>query len=96
MEQALLLVIAIVLGGGVAGGLLTTWSLHRRTRKLEWAVADLEARSVTVANREKSVKRWQKQETLDNELEALMASAKNPSPSRRTRQFSNDPMEPEV
>ena len=93
MELALLSVIALVLGGAVAGGLVSTWSLHRRTRKLEYAVSDIEDRLLTVRNREKSQKRGEKEQTIDDELAQLQMSMKAPAKQRR---FSNDIMEPEL
>lgn len=93
MDTALLALIALVLGAAVAGGLVSTWSLHRRTRKLEYALNDVEDRLLTVRNREKADKRWQKEQTIEDELAQLTMAAKAPARSRR---FSNDIMEPEM
>lgn len=93
MELGLLVAIALVLGGAVAGGLVSTWSLHRRTRKLEYAVNDIEDRLLTVRNREKSQKRWEKEQTIDDELAQLQMSMKG---QQKQRRFANDFMEPEI
>lgn len=90
METALLGLLAIVLGAAVAGGLATTWTLHRRTRMLEYAVNDLEERLLKVNNREKAEKRWNKESSIEDELRALTASGVR----TKTRQFANDPIEP--
>lgn len=90
METAFLVMIAVVLGGAVAGGLASTWTLHRRTRSLEYSVNDLEERLLKVNNREKATKRWTKEQTFEDELHAMMAT-----PSRQpSRKFANDPVEP--
>jgi hypothetical protein len=90
METAFLVLIAVVLGGAVAGGLASTWTLHRRTRSLEYAVSDLEDRMLTVKNREKAEKRWDKQRSIEEELQAITAGA----PARTPRRYANDPVEP--
>lgn len=94
MDVAILGVIALVLGAAVAGGLVSTWSLHRRLRSLEYAVQDVEERLLTVKNREKANARWQKEATIEDELAALSTQAR--APVRQQRRFSNDIMEPEV
>lgn len=93
MDMALLALIALLLGAAVAGGLVSTWSLHRRTRKLEYALNDVEDRLLTVRNREKADKRWQKEQTIEDELALLTVPQKAPA---RQRRFSNDIMEPEL
>lgn len=91
MDVAILAVIALVLGAAVSGGLVSTWSLHRRTRRLEYAVGDVEERILTLKNREKAEKRWTKEQTIDDELAALAATAKPARVSQR--KFANDIME---
>lgn len=96
MELAVLGAIAVVLACSVAGGLATTWSLHRRTRRLEYGLADIEERLTTVRNRDKAHKRWEKADAMEDELQAVLTSARQQRPTGRTRQFVNDPMEPEL
>lgn len=90
METAFLGLIALTLGAGACGGLLVAWSIHRRTRILEYAVSDVEERLLTVKNREKAEKRWNKEQTIEDELRALTTAA----PARSARKFANDPVEP--
>jgi len=60
MELGLLAVIALVLGGGVAGGLLTTWSLYRRTLRLEDIVNQLQDIVTRQDKRKAAEVRWTK------------------------------------
>lgn len=90
MDVAFLTILAVVLGAAVAGGLATTWTLHRRTRSLEYAVNDLEERLLKVNNREKAKTRWTKEQSIEDELQAMVAAA----PQRQSRKFANDPVEP--
>lgn len=92
METAFLAVIAIVLGAGAAGGLVTTWALHRRTLRLEYRVTDLEERSLTVRNREKADKRWEKQRQHEDELEQVLFAAN--APRAQKVRYANEPIEP--
>lgn len=90
METAFLGLIALTLGAGACGGALVAWSIHRRTRSLEYEVSDLVDRVQTVKNREKAEKRWHKEQTIEDELRALTAAA----PRSTGRRFANDPVEP--
>jgi len=93
MEYGLLTIIALIIAGAVAGGLSTTWGVHRRALRLEYRVGDLEERMLTLGNREKSRKRWDREQSIEDELMSLSQSAA--APQRRAR-FSNDPVEPEL
>lgn len=64
-------VIACILAASVAGGLATTWSLHRRSLRLEYRVGDLEERLVTHQKRSAAQARWEKPDKLALEAEAL-------------------------
>lgn len=90
MELAVLITIAVVLGGSVAGGLATTWALHRRSLGLEYRIQDLEDRSLKVMNREKADKRWTKQQSFEEEFAAIAAQPAAP----KSRRYANDPVEP--
>lgn len=66
METALLVLIAAVIGGGVAGALSVTWRLHLRLN----AVEDEQQQLRTVATREvkkaAAAQRWNKQDLLEH------------------------------
>lgn len=68
---ALLGAIACILAASVAGGLATTWSLHRRTYRLELRVSDLEERHLVMTKRQAAAVRWEKPDKLALEAEAL-------------------------
>lgn len=67
----LLAAIACILAASVAGGLATTWSLHRRAYRLELRVTDLEERHLTMTKRQAAAVRWEKPDKLALEAEAL-------------------------
>jgi uncharacterized protein HemX len=92
MDTAVLALIAILLGAGVGGGLLTTWTLHRRTFRLEFRLNELEDALLTLRNREKALKRWSKAEAQQTELEALLGSPQGKLETRK-RRYDNDPLE---
>lgn len=96
MELAFILLLAVVIGGATAGGLVHTWLLHRRTLRLEYRVTDLEDRSLTVKNREKAAKRWNESRDMEAELNEFVAAQRQPTAARGRRQFANDPVEPEI
>jgi len=77
METALLFAIALVLGGGVCGGLLSAWSVHRRVRSLELRQADLEAALLRIVKQKAAAARWEKPKVEDEILE-LMKKQKTP------------------
>lgn len=79
MDYAFLATIALVLGGGVSGGLLTSWSCHRRQLALEQLVKTLqlaydvrmdklEAVVTSRVKTEAARSRWSKKEAEDNAL----------------------------
>lgn len=68
---ALLTTIACILGASVAGGMLSSWSVHRRALRLEYRVADLEDRILTVNKKNAAAARWEKPDKLLMEVEAL-------------------------
>jgi len=70
---ALLSIIACILAAAVAGGLATTWSLHRRAYRLELRVGDLEERHLVMTKRQASASRWEKPDKLALEAQALAA-----------------------
>jgi hypothetical protein len=74
-QIALLSVIACILAASVAGGLVTTWSLHRRAYRLELRVTDLEERHLTMTKRQAAAVRWEKPDKLLAEAEALKNAA---------------------
>lgn len=93
METGLLVLLALTLGAGTCGAWIVAWSVHRRTRKLEYAVNDIEERLLTVRNREKSNKRWDREASIEQELLSLTQA----QPARQsTRRFANDVIEPEL
>lgn len=71
----ILTAIACILAASVAGGLITTWSVHRRAYRLELRVGDLEERLLTVNKRNAANARWEKPDKLLAEAEALKNSA---------------------
>jgi hypothetical protein len=76
MEYALLLLIAMVLGGGVAGALVTTWRLHQRTFRLEVRLNAVEE-TVTRQDKVAAAKvRWSKAEVQAKELVEAMKGQK--------------------
>jgi hypothetical protein len=77
MELALLYLIAAVLGGGVSGALLTTWSVHRRLRSLEFHLVDLERVIMRETKRRAGGERWSKADA-EAELLAKQLTAKPP------------------
>jgi hypothetical protein len=93
MEYGLLLVIAVVVGGGVAGGLLASWNCHRRQLALEQMVKTLQLVYDTrldklqevVTSRVKSDAskvRWSKKELEDQALaQTLTKRDENPWPA---------------
>jgi len=81
MDIALLVVIACVLGGGVAGGLVTTWSLYRRTLRLEDLVNTLQDIVTRQDKRKAAEVRWTKADLQAAQLaEAMKHSADKPQP----------------
>jgi len=68
---AYLVILACVIGGGVAGGLLITWKLHRRALSLEYRLGDVEERLVVHQKRAAANARWEKPDKLALEAEAL-------------------------
>lgn len=89
LEIGILGAIALVLTCSLAGGLATTWRLHRRTLKLEHAVDTLEEIITSKRNRESANKRWSKEERLEAELEAFRVGHSRPAPRER---FANEPL----
>lgn len=78
---ALLSIIACILAAAVAGGMATTWSLHRRAYRLELRVGDLEERHLVMTKRQASAVRWEKPDKLALEAQALAAmSSKRTAP----------------
>lgn len=71
----LLSAIACILAASVAGGLLTSWSVHRRAYRLELRVGDLEERVLTMTKRSAAAVRWEKPDKLLAEAEALKNAA---------------------
>jgi hypothetical protein len=88
MDYALLLLIALVLGGGVSGGLLTSWSCHRRQLALEQLVKTLqlsydvrmdklEAVVTSRIKTEAAKSRWSKKEAEDLALAQALTKEQN-------------------
>jgi len=71
MDVAILVLIAAVIGGGVTGALLTTWSMHRRLFRLEYLVYDQEKIILKEQKRRAAEVRWAPG-NLDKQLEELM------------------------
>ena len=89
MEYALLVLLALTLGAGVAGGLLSAWSCHRRILALEQnsqllftSLEDRIQQLTKIATRQDKVAaataRWTKK---DAEVEAIAQLAKNAAPA---------------
>lgn len=95
MDLALIWVAAMVVGGGCAGGLCTTWVLHRRTYRLENRVEEVEAQVLSVRQKAKSVSRWEKQKDVDAELAEFMKTHKGVGELQR-RRYDNDPLDVEA
>ncbi len=68
---AILTALACIVAASVAGGLATTWSLHRRAYRLELRVGDLEERHLVMTKRQAAAVRWEKPDKLALEAEAL-------------------------
>ena len=76
MDYAILMVIAAVIGGGVAGALVITWGLHLRVYSLE---SQMQQRRVQKA----AQARWGQEDVLLQQLQA----AKTRSPERYANDF---------
>jgi hypothetical protein len=76
---AIFLLYAIACAFGYLGGLLRTWSIHRRTYSLECAVADLENKILVEVKRRAGQER-QKGHKLDEEI--IAAAAKKPDEAK--------------
>jgi len=79
MELGLLALIALVLGGGVAGGLLTTWSLYRRTLRLEDIVNQLQDIVTRQDKRKAAEVRWTKADLQAAQLAEAIKRSPEPS-----------------
>jgi hypothetical protein len=86
MELAILMVIAAVIGGGVAGGLLTTWQVHRRLFRLEYAQNDTERILTRETKKRAADGRWSKDKDEERELLKLMETSK----AKATGTFDNE------
>jgi len=91
LELAIPLVIALSVACGYVGGMVRSLVLHRRTQGLEYRLQDLEVRNLTVKNREKAQRRWDKEETMEEEFAALGLKPGEQLPDQR-KKFDNDPL----
>lgn len=82
MELGLILLIAVILGGSVAGGLVTTWKLHRRMLRLEDIVNTLQDITTRQDKKAAAQVRWSK---ADLQAAELMKA------QQRTNQPAYDP-----
>lgn len=90
MLDALIMLGLGLLGGTLGGGLgasVIFYRFGRRCTNLEWAVADLQDRASTFKGRDMAKKRWDKAETMENEMARVLQAA--PAASRR---YDNDPL----
>jgi len=71
MDVAILVLIAAVIGGGVTGALVTTWSMHRRLFRLEYLVYDQEKLILKEQKKRAAEARWGAANP-DKQLEELM------------------------
>lgn len=80
---AFLLLIACVLGGGVAGALLRTWDIHRRLYSLEVQVAEVQG----IQQREVKIRAGQTKTSvprIDKEALELLKTAQTQPPAQAT------------
>lgn len=82
MDTALLLVVAAVIGGGVAGALLRTWSIHSRLFSLETRLGVAEGVLTRETKTRAAQERWKKSDKAEEEILALAASVKNAGTTR--------------
>lgn len=78
---AFLLLIACVLGGGVAGALLRTWDIHRRLYSLEVQLAEVQG----IVQREVKIRAGQTKTSVprvDKEALELLKAAPNLQPAQ--------------
>lgn len=83
MDYALLVVVAAVLGGGVSGALIRTWSLHSRLFSLETRVGIAEGVLTRETKTRAATERWKKTDKAEQELLELAAGNKNASTARQ-------------
>lgn len=73
---ALLLLIACVIGGGVAGALLRTWDIHRRTYTLEVLMGEMQG----IVQREVKIRAGTARQAapkIDREVQEMVRAAGN-------------------
>jgi hypothetical protein len=89
MEWGYLIVLVLSGACGYLGGAVRSLVLHRGQLALSYRVQDLEQRNLTTVNREKSKKRWEKEETRSMEEDEFLASLPRSNGARGDR-FAND------
>ena len=89
MELAYILMILLSFACGYLGGAVRSLVLHRGQLALSYRVQDLEARNLTTVNREKSKKRWEKEESLGIEEDQFLSSLGGKK-SAQAERYSND------
>lgn len=82
MDYALLLVVAAVIGGGVSGALIRTWSLHSRLFSMETRLGIAEGVLTRETKTRAAQERWKKSDKAEEEILALAAAAKNSGSQR--------------
>src|SRR2546425_12659128 len=86
MDVAILVLIAAVIGGGVTGALLTTWSMHRRLFRLEYLVYDQERVLLKETKRRAAETRWGGANP-DRQILDLLEKQKRPAEDRLANEY---------
>lgn len=87
MDTAIFMQIAWGLIGGIVGQLVFHGLLSLKLFRLQMAVGSLQQTMLSLRNTEKANKRWQKEDTLQTELEAFKKEPKSNGTG-----YANDPL----
>ena len=91
MEWAYIAFLGLSLACGYLGGAVRSLVLHRGQLALSYRVQDLESRNLTTVNREKSKKRWEKEESRSMEEDEFLASLPRSNRALSEPRYANDP-----
>lgn len=87
MEYGLLLLISLVLGGGISGAIVSTWSIRTRLYSLEVAQATLERSHLQEVKRRAAGERWKPKP--EDELLSALVDKKDVAPMRPKTWFDD-------
>lgn len=85
MDTALLAMIALTLGAGVCGGLLSAWNVHRRVASLERTLIDHERAIIKTMKSRAAEARWSKP-TVEEQILAMQKGT--PKQEKLDNEFS--------